>query len=87
MYFVVKSGNQSQNSTKGPCEDAGGNIYKSIYIHSKTSPISIYPERPLNMEDTAPKPPLKSQITVCNCTWGQIWYFLEKCPLVCETKI
>ena len=36
----VKSENQSLNSSKGPCEDAGGNRYKSIYIHSKTSPIS-----------------------------------------------
>ena len=36
----VKSANQSQNNSKGPCEDAGGNRYKSIYIHSKTSPIS-----------------------------------------------
>jgi hypothetical protein len=25
--------------SRGPCEDAGGNRYKSIYIHSKTSPI------------------------------------------------
>ena len=24
----------------------------------------------------------KSQTTVCNCTWGQRSYFLEKCPLV-----
>ena len=32
--------NQSQNNSKGPCEDAGGNSYKSIYFHSKTSPIS-----------------------------------------------
>ena len=24
----------------------------------------------------------KSQTTVCNCTWGQRLYFLEKCPLV-----
>ena len=24
----------------------------------------------------------KSQPTVCNCTWGQRSYFLEKCPLV-----
>jgi hypothetical protein len=31
--------NQSQNNSKGPCEGAGGNRYKSIYIHSKTSPI------------------------------------------------
>ena len=23
-----------------------------------------------------------SQTTVCNCTWGQRSYFLEKCPLV-----
>ncbi|CDQ78371.1 unnamed protein product [Oncorhynchus mykiss] len=38
--FFAKSTNQSQNSSKGPCEDAGGNRYKSIYIHSKTSPIS-----------------------------------------------
>uniref|UniRef100_A0A8C7IGB7 Signal-induced proliferation-associated 1 like 1 n=1 Tax=Oncorhynchus kisutch TaxID=8019 RepID=A0A8C7IGB7_ONCKI len=28
------------NNNKGPCEDAGGNKYKSIYIHSKTSHIS-----------------------------------------------
>ena len=39
------------------CEDAGGNRYKSIYTHSKTSPISTYPERPLSKEAaTAPKP-------------------------------
>uniref|UniRef100_A0AAZ3QR06 Transposase Tc1-like domain-containing protein n=1 Tax=Oncorhynchus tshawytscha TaxID=74940 RepID=A0AAZ3QR06_ONCTS len=24
----------------------------------------------------------KSHTTVCNCTWGQRLYFLEKCPLV-----
>jgi hypothetical protein len=35
-YFGAKSANQS---SKGPCEVAGGNRYKSIYIHSKTSPI------------------------------------------------
>ena len=28
------------NPSKGPCEDAGGNGYKSIYIHSNTNPIS-----------------------------------------------
>ncbi|CDQ96990.1 unnamed protein product [Oncorhynchus mykiss] len=39
-YFGAKSANQSQNNSKGPCEDAGGNRYKSIYIQSKTSPIS-----------------------------------------------
>ena len=33
-------------------------------------------------EVTAPKPPYKSQTTVCNCTWGQRQYFLEKCSLV-----
>uniref|UniRef100_A0A4W5QW43 FinTRIM family, member 67 n=1 Tax=Hucho hucho TaxID=62062 RepID=A0A4W5QW43_9TELE len=32
--------NQSQNNSKGPCEDAVGNRYESIYIHSKMSPIS-----------------------------------------------
>ena len=37
--FGVKSENLSQNNSKGPCEDAGGNTYKSFYIHSKTSPI------------------------------------------------
>ena len=37
---LVKGENQSQNNSKGPCVDAGGNMYKSIYIHSKTSPIS-----------------------------------------------
>ena len=55
MCFGAKSANQSQNNSKGPCEDAGGNGYKSIYIHSKTSPMSTQPERPL----TAQKPPLK----------------------------
>ncbi|CDQ95053.1 unnamed protein product [Oncorhynchus mykiss] len=25
----------------------------------------------------------KSKTTVCNCTWGQRLYFLEKCPLNC----
>ena len=35
-----ESANQSQNSSIGPCEDAGGNRYKSIYIYSKTRPIS-----------------------------------------------
>ena len=33
--LVRKSANQSQNNSKGPCDDAGGNRYKSIYIHSK----------------------------------------------------
>ena len=36
----VKNANQSQNNSEGPCEDDGGNRYKSIYIHSKTSPLS-----------------------------------------------
>jgi hypothetical protein len=40
MHFGAKSANQDQDNSKGPCEDAGGNRYKSIYIHSKTSPIS-----------------------------------------------
>jgi hypothetical protein len=35
-----ESANHSQNISKGPFEDAGGNRYKSSYIHSKTSPIS-----------------------------------------------
>jgi hypothetical protein len=39
-YFGAKSANQSQNNSKGPYENAGGYRYKSIYIHSKTSPIS-----------------------------------------------
>ena len=39
-FFGAKCANQSQNSSKGPCEDAGGNRYKSIYVHSKTSPIN-----------------------------------------------
>ena len=34
-----RSTNKSQNNSKGPCEDAGGNRYNSIYIHSITSPI------------------------------------------------
>ena len=50
-YFGVKSANQPQNNSKGPCEDAGGNRYKSIHIHSKTSPITTYPERPLSKEE------------------------------------
>ena len=35
MYFGVKSANQSQNNSKGPCEDAGGHWCKSIYIRHK----------------------------------------------------
>jgi hypothetical protein len=31
----AKCANQSQNNSKGPCEDAGGNRYKGIYIYSK----------------------------------------------------
>ena len=55
MYFGAKSANQSQNNSKGPCEYSGGNGYKSIYIHSKTSPISTLPEGPLSKEEaTAP---------------------------------
>ena len=38
--LVAKSENQSQNNSKGPCEDAGENRVKSIYIHSKKDPIS-----------------------------------------------
>ena len=30
--------------------------------------------------------PWKSQTMVCNCTWGQISHFLEKCPLVWWNK-
>ena len=57
-----RDANQSQNNSKGPCEDAGGNRYRSIYIHIKSSHISTQPERPLRKEEaTAPKPPLKSQ--------------------------
>jgi predicted transcriptional regulator len=40
MYFGVKSANKSQNNSKGPCEDPGGNRYTIIYIHIKTNPIS-----------------------------------------------
>ena len=40
VQINVKSANQSQNNSKAPCEDAGGNGYKSIYSHSKMSPIS-----------------------------------------------
>uniref|UniRef100_A0A4W5P3N1 Gastrin/cholecystokinin type B receptor n=1 Tax=Hucho hucho TaxID=62062 RepID=A0A4W5P3N1_9TELE len=29
-YFGAKSANQSQNNSKGPCEDAGGNRYKNL---------------------------------------------------------
>ena len=32
------------------------------------------------------KTAIKSQTTVCNCTWGQRLYFLEKCPLVWWNK-
>jgi hypothetical protein len=59
-YFGAKSANQSQKNSKGPCEDAGGNRYKSIYIHSKKKKKVLYqqPERPLSKEEaTAPKPP------------------------------
>ena len=28
----------------------------------------------------------KSTTTVCNCTWGQVSYFMEKCPLVWWNK-
>ena len=38
--WCEKSANRSLNNSKGPCEYVGGNRYKSIYIHSKTSPIS-----------------------------------------------
>ena len=70
------------------CEGAGGNMYKSIYIHSKTSPISTLPERPLSKEEaTAPKPPYKSQTMVCNCTWGQRSYFWRNVLWSDETKI
>ena len=56
--FGAKSANQSQNNNKGPCEDVGGNRYKSIYIHSKMSPIMKQPEKPLSKEEaTAPKLP------------------------------
>ena len=37
--LVRKSANQSQNNSKGHCEDAVGNRFKRIYFHSKTSPI------------------------------------------------
>ena len=40
VLWCAKTANQSQNNSKGPCEDAGGNRSKIIYIHSKTSPIS-----------------------------------------------
>ena len=35
-FFGVKSAYQSQINSKGPCEDAGGNRYKSIYISIST---------------------------------------------------
>ena len=58
LEMNILCANQSQNNSKGPCEDARGNRYKSIYFHSKTSPISTQPERPLSKEEaTAPKPP------------------------------
>jgi hypothetical protein len=60
MYFGARNANQSQNNSKGPCEDAGGNRYKSIYIHSKTSPVLTQPERPLSKEEaTAQKNAIK----------------------------
>ena len=31
----AKSANQSQNNSKGPCDDAGGNRYESIYTAQK----------------------------------------------------
>ena len=42
--LFAKSANLFQNNSKVPCEDAGGNRYTSIYIHSKTGPISTQPE-------------------------------------------
>jgi hypothetical protein len=38
----VKSANQSKNNSKGPCEEAGGIRYKSIFFQCKMSPISTY---------------------------------------------
>ena len=46
----------------------------------------LYRHNLLKEEATAPKPPQKSQTMVCNCTWGQRSYFLEKCPLVWGNK-
>ena len=58
VLWVTKSANHSQNNSKGPFEDAGGNRDRSIYIHSKISPTLTSPERPLSKEEaTAPKPP------------------------------
>ena len=56
--FVRKMQINPRTTAKDLGEDAGGNGYKSIYIHSKTSPISTQPERPLSKEEsTASKPP------------------------------
>lgn len=66
--FSAKSANQSQNS-KGPCEDGGGNWYKYIYTHSKTTPILFH----FKGHSAKKKPKLQNhtkniQTTVCNCT-------------------
>ena len=37
--LVQSEKNLSQNNSKGHLEDAGGNRFKSIYIHTKISPI------------------------------------------------
>ena len=39
MYFGAKSATQSQNSSKGPCEDAGGNPDRKI--KSVTQPTQV----------------------------------------------
>jgi hypothetical protein len=63
------------------CEDAEGIRYKSISIHNKKV---LYQHR--TYQRSARKKPLlqncHKKSTVCNWTWGQKSYFLEKCPLV-----
>jgi hypothetical protein len=53
----VKSGNQSKNNCKGPCEDAGGNGYK-VYI--STVKHVLYRHN-LKGHSTMKKPPLQNR--------------------------
>ena len=48
----------------------------------KTRTISTWPERPLSKEEATAQNAIRRQTTVCNSTWRQRLYFLEKCPLV-----
>ena len=51
MCFDVKCVYQAQNKSKTPCKDAEWIWSESVIIHSETSPVPTWTERPLSQEE------------------------------------